>query len=143
MKRQLLVLVSGLIFAIGLGISEMTRPEKVLGFLDIFGDWDPSLAFVMGGAIAVYAGALWFAGRRDAPGFGDRFRIPDRSDITPSLIIGSALFGIGWGLVGFCPGPAVVAAAALVEPALYFLPAMVVGILIQRAVFESDGEADG
>lgn len=132
MRRQFLVLLSGFLFALGLGISEMTRPEKVLGFLDIFGDWDPSLAFVMGGAIAVYAVALQFVERRETPAFGDRFRIPTVSKITPSLLIGSAIFGIGWGLVGFCPGPAVVAAAGLVTPALFFLPALVVGILIHR-----------
>ncbi len=136
MKRQMLVLFSGFLFAIGLGISEMTRPEKVLGFLDIFGHWDPSLAFVMGGAIAVYAVALQLAGRRETPGFSDRFRIPERSDITPSLIIGSALFGIGWGLVGFCPGPALVAAAAMITPALYFVPALIAGVLLHRFTFD-------
>lgn len=136
MRRQLLVLLSGFLFAIGLGISEMTRPEKVLGFLDLFGDWDPSLAFVMGGAIAVYAVALQIAGRRDAPGFGQQFRLPTRKEITPSLIIGSALFGVGWGLSGFCPGPAIVAAAAMVTPALYFLPSLIAGMLIHRFFFE-------
>ncbi len=132
MRRQLLVLMSGFIFALGLGISEMTRPEKVLGFLDVFGHWDPSLAFVMGGAIVVYAIALQIAGRRDKPAFGNKFRIPTRSDITPSLIIGSAIFGVGWGLAGFCPGPGIVAASAGVTPALFFLPALIVGILLHK-----------
>lgn len=136
MRRQLLVLCSGFLFAIGLGISEMTRPEKVLGFLDVFGNWDPSLAFVMGGAIAVYAVALQFVNREDGPAFSDRFRIPATSDITPSLLIGSAIFGLGWGLVGFCPGPAIVAAAGLVTPALFFLPALIVGMLLQRVLFD-------
>ena len=132
MKRQLLILLSGFTFALGLGISEMTRPEKVLAFLDVFGHWDPSLAFVMGGAIVVYFGALRLADTRDKPAFGKKFRIPTRNDITPSLIIGAAIFGIGWGLAGFCPGPGIVAASAMVEPALYFLPALVAGILIHK-----------
>lgn len=136
MKRQLLILSSGFLFAIGLGVAEMTRPEKVLGFLDIFGDWDPSLAFVMGGAMVVYFAALQIAGKKDRPGFSEKFRIPTRSDITPSLLIGAALFGVGWGLVGFCPGPALVASAALVTPALYFLPALIVGIFVHRVAFE-------
>ena len=136
MMRQLLVLLSGFIFAIGLGISEMTRPEKVLGFLDVFGQWDPSLAFVMGGAIVVYTVALQVSKRREAPSFGDRFRIPTRSDITPSLVIGAAVFGVGWGLAGFCPGPALVAASATVTPALYFVPSLIAGILIHRMIFD-------
>ena len=135
MIRQLIVLLSGFIFALGLGISEMTRPEKVLGFLDVFGDWDPSLAFVMGGAIVVYAGALQLVERRKDPTFGEKFRIPTRSDITPSLIIGAAIFGVGWGLAGFCPGPGIVAASGLVTPALYFLPALIGGILLHRWLF--------
>ena len=136
MIRQLIVLLSGFVFALGLGISEMTRPEKVLGFLDVFGDWDPSLAFVMGGAIVVYAGALHLVKRRNRPQFGKRFRIPTRTEITPSLLIGAAIFGVGWGLAGFCPGPGIVAASALVTPALFFLPALIVGILIHRWIFD-------
>ena len=132
MIRQIVILVSGFLFAIGLGISEMTRPEKVLGFLDIFGNWDPSLAFVMGGAIVVYGIALQIVKRRSRPHFGKRFRIPTNTKITPSLIGGSALFGVGWGLAGFCPGPGIVAAAGLVPPALFFLPALIAGILIHR-----------
>lgn len=132
MIRHLLVLLSGFVFALGLGISEMTRPEKVLGFLDIFGNWDPSLAFVMGGAIVVYAGALQIVKRRNRPRFGNRFRIPTRNEITPSLIIGAAIFGVGWGLAGFCPGPGIVAASGLVTPALFFLPSLIAGILIHR-----------
>ncbi len=136
MIRQLIVLLSGFVFALGLGISEMTRPEKVLGFLDVFGNWDPSLAFVMGGAIVVYAGALQIVRRRERPQFGKRFRIPTRTEITPSLLIGAAVFGVGWGLAGFCPGPGIVAAAGMVTPALFFLPALIVGILIHRWIFD-------
>ena len=134
MIRQILILLSGFIFAIGLGIAEMTRPEKVLGFLDIFGNWDPSLAFVMGGAIVVYAVALQLAKGRSKPAFSKKFRIPTRNDIDARLIIGAALFGIGWGLAGFCPGPALVGAAATLTPALIFVPSMIAGVLIHRAV---------
>lgn len=134
MIRQLVILISGFLFAIGLGVSEMTRPEKVLGFLDLFGDWDPSLAFVMGGAIVVYAAALQLVKRRDRPQFGEKYRIPTRNELTPSLIGGAAIFGIGWGLVGFCPGPGIVAAAGLVTPALFFFPALIAGILLHRWV---------
>ncbi len=84
----------------------------------------------------VYAAALHLAGRREEPGFAGDFHIPTKTELTPSLLIGSALFGVGWGLAGFCPGPALVAASALVEPALYFVPAMVVGILIHRFTME-------
>ena len=136
MIRQIVVLFSGFLFAIGLGIAEMTRPEKVLGFLDIFGNWDPSLAFVMGGAIAVYAVALQIVKRRSRPQFGEKFRIPTNNKITPSLIGGAAIFGVGWGLAGFCPGPGIVAATAMVTPALFFLPSLIAGILIHRLVLE-------
>ncbi|MFU8804113.1 MAG: DUF6691 family protein [Bradymonadaceae bacterium] len=135
MIRQLLVLASGFLFALGLGIAEMTRPEKVLGFLDVAGHWDPSLAFVMGGAIVVYAIAFQIARRRDRPAFASHFRIPSRTDIDPPLLIGAATFGVGWGLAGFCPGPALVAGAAGLATALFFLPALVAGILAHRLLF--------
>lgn len=136
MIRQSLILVSGLLFAIGLGIAEMTRPEKVLGFLDVTGNWDPSLAFVMGGAMAVYFVALQLAGRRDKPAFAPKFRIPTRTDIDSRLIAGAAVFGIGWGLAGFCPGPGLTAAAAGVPAALLFVPALIGGILLHRVTLD-------
>lgn len=132
MIRQVLVLFSGVLFALGLGISEMTRPEKVLGFLDVFGQWDPSLAFVMGGAIVVYAVALQVAGKKDRPAFAPTFRIPTRRDVDAKLLGGAAIFGVGWGLAGFCPGPGLVAASAGVTAALYFVPALIVGMMLHR-----------
>lgn len=132
MKRQLIVFASGLLFAIGLGVAEMTRPEKVLGFLDIFGNWDPSLAFVMGGAIVVYTIALQIQKRLHKPIFDVKFRIPTRRDIDVKLLAGAATFGVGWGLAGFCPGPGIVAAAATVTPALFFLPALIGGMMLHK-----------
>lgn len=134
MIRQLLIFFSGLLFAIGLGVAEMTRPEKVLGFLDVFGNWDPSLAFVMGGAIMVYTIALQIAKRLQKPTFALTFRIPTRRDLDVPLLAGAATFGVGWGLAGFCPGPALVGAAATLTPALLFVPAMIAGVFLHRAI---------
>lgn len=103
----------GLIFGAGLLISGMTEPEKVLGFLDIFGAWDATLAFVMAGAVAVAAIGFALARRRSAPVFTAKFLWPERSDIDAPLVAGGVLFGIGWGLVGICPGPALVNLAGL------------------------------
>lgn len=99
-------LVCGSIFGLGLSISEMVNPAKVLGFLDILGDWDPSLAFVMGGALITAALSYRLIARRPAPSLMPAFHIPSAKTIDGSLIGGAALFGIGWGLVGLCPGPA-------------------------------------
>ncbi|MGY4314478.1 hypothetical protein ACVWW1_003805 [Bradyrhizobium sp. JR3.5] len=98
----------GLIFGAGLLISGMTDPQKVLGFLDLFGAWDATLAFVMAGAVAVSATGFAIARRRTAPAFSARFLWPDRNDIDAPLVGGAVLFGIGWGLAGICPGPALV-----------------------------------
>ena len=135
-QRQMLVaFVSGLVFAIGLGIAGMTNPAKVLGFLDMFGgDWDPSLMFVMGGAMLVYAPVYQVLKGRDAPKFGDRFHWPTAKDIDVKLVIGSALFGIGWGLAGLCPGPAVVAVITGALPFLVYAAAMVGGMLAHWAL---------
>ncbi len=121
--------ICGLIFGAGLLISGMTDPQKVLGFLDIFGAWDATLAFVMGGAVAVAASGFAIARRRSAPAFSTRFLWPDRSDIDAPLIAGSVLFGIGWGLVGICPGPALVNLAGLTTPIIVFVVAMISGMI--------------
>lgn len=119
--------VSGGIFAAGLVLSGMVRPSKVLGFLDVAGVWDPSLAFVMAGAIGVHAIAHAIARRRSGPIAASAF--PSYiTRLDARLLGGAALFGIGWGLAGYCPGPALVSAAAGAREALYFLPAMLAGM---------------
>jgi uncharacterized membrane protein YedE/YeeE len=118
----------GLIFGIGLLVSGMTEPAKVLGFLDIFGAWDATLAFVMAGAVAVASAGFALARRRAAPLIAPAFAWPSRNDIDAPLIIGSALFGIGWGLAGICPGPALVNLAGLSTPIVVFVVAMVLGM---------------
>ena len=121
--------VCGLVFGAGLLISGMTQPEKVLGFLDIFGAWDATLAFVMAGAVAVSAIGFALARRSTAPAFAARFSWPERRDIDAPLVAGAVLFGIGWGLVGICPGPALVNLAGLSLPIVIFVVAMVLGML--------------
>ena len=122
-------LLSGLVFGFGLVISGMTQPAKILGFLDIFGVWDPTLAFVMGAALAVSLPGFYFARRRERPLLTARFRWPTRSEIDAPLIAGAALFGIGWGLVGLCPGPAIVNLATFLPQILVFVVAMGAGML--------------
>jgi len=107
--RSLIALLSGLIFGIGLVLSQMVNPAKVIAFLDVFGQWDPSLAFVMGGALLVTAVGYRFVTVRERPGFDQQFHIPSNRTIDARLAAGSVLFGIGWGLVGLCPGPALAA----------------------------------
>ncbi|NEV02452.1 DUF6691 family protein [Bradyrhizobium uaiense] len=124
--------VCGLIFGAGLLISGMTDPQKVLGFLDLFGAWDATLAFVMAGAVAVAATGFAIARRRAAPAFSARFLWPDRNDIDTPLVGGAILFGIGWGLVGICPGPALVNLAGLSLPIVVFVVAMLAGMIGQN-----------
>ena len=119
--------LSGALVGAGLAISSMTDRQVVLGFLDVAGDWNPTLAFVMGGAVAVTAIAFRLVLRRGTPALGDRFRLPQGDEIDRRLLTGAAIFGIGWGLAGFCPGPALVGVAAGFADAWVFLPAMVVG----------------
>lgn len=126
----LFALFAGLVFGIGLMLSGMSNPAKVQGFLDLAGRWDPSLAFVMAGAIAVGVVAFAIAGRRSRSFLGLPMQLPTASVVTPRLVLGSAAFGIGWGLAGFCPGPALVALGAGYPKALGFVAAMVVGMLV-------------
>ncbi|MFN7697089.1 MAG: DUF6691 family protein [Deltaproteobacteria bacterium] len=100
-------LVAGLLFGAGLVIGGMTLPEKVRGFLDFTGSWDPTLAFVMGGAVVVHSVAYWLVKRRPSPMLADAFQIPTRKDIDAKLVLGAAVFGLGWGVGGYCPGPAI------------------------------------
>jgi len=121
--------VCGLIFGIGLLISGMTQPDKVLGFLDVLGRWDPTLAFVMAGALIVSAIGFALAKRRPAPMLAPRHIWPSRTDIDRNLVVGSGLFGIGWGLVGLCPGPALENLASLSPRVIVFVIAMIAGMI--------------
>ena len=125
---------SGLLFGLGLVVSQMVDPAKVIGFLDIFGHWDPSLAFVMAGAVAVSAGGYAFVRRRGHPLLAPRLELPTRRDLDPRLIGGAALFGIGWGLAGLCPGPALVAMTFGPGEVVVFVAAMVAGMAIYHIV---------
>ncbi len=127
---NLSALIAGLIFGLGLIVSGMANPAKVLGFLDLAGRWDPSLAFVIGGAIGVGVLGFALARRRTRSLLGASMQIPTSSKLSVRLIIGSLLFGVGWGLAGFCPGPAIVSAAAGYSKAWIFVAAMVVGMLL-------------
>lgn len=120
----------GLLFGLGLLLSGMTDPGKVLGFLDLFGEWDPSLALVMGGAIAVGAGAFAIAKQRTTSFLGDAMHLPKSTQLDKRLVIGAAIFGGGWGLAGFCPGPALVSLASGQAKAGAFVAAMLVGMVI-------------
>jgi uncharacterized membrane protein YedE/YeeE len=134
MKTMLVSFASGALFAVGLGVSGMTNPGKVVGFLDLFGAWDPSLMFVMIGAIAVYSVASRVIGRRGAPLFDTRFHLPTRRDMDARLILGAVLFGAGWGLGGYCPGPGLVSAASGALPAIVFVLSMAVGVKLEQFV---------
>lgn len=124
---------AGLVFGVGLLLSGMTDPGKVIGFLDLAGAWDPSLAFVMGGAILVGFFAFRLAGRRGQAFLGGAMHLPTRRDIDPRLVGGSVVFGIGWGLAGFCPGPALVSFGAGFDKAAVFVAAMLVGMIVYHA----------
>ena len=123
-------LATGLIFGLGLILSGMTDPSKVIGFLDLAGRWDPSLAFVMGGAILVGVVAFRFAKGREKSLLGDVMRLPTARQVDRRLVLGSLAFGAGWGLAGYCPGPALVAVAQGGIQPLIFVAAMLVGMAI-------------
>jgi uncharacterized membrane protein YedE/YeeE len=125
---------SGLLFGLGLIVSQMVNPAKVIGFLDIFGPWDPSLAFVMGGAVTVSAAGSALARRRGHPLLAPRFEFPTRRDLDLRLIAGAALFGVGWGLAGLCPGPALVAMMFGPWEIIVFVGAMVAGMASYHAL---------
>ena len=127
-------LFAGLLFGIGLIVSGMADPAKVLGFLDLAGAWDPSLALVMAGAIAVAALAFWLAGRRTTALLGLKMNLPSARQIDRRLVGGSLLFGVGWGIAGFCPGPALVALGLGQAKAAVFVLAMLAGMLLFEAL---------
>lgn len=133
-RSAALAMASGLLFGVGLGVSGMTLPSKVVGFLDFTGAWDASLAFVMIGAIAVHALMYRLIRRREAPLFDLRFHVPTRKDLDLRLLVGAALFGVGWGLGGFCPGPALVSLVSGGSAVVAFVAAMLGGMLLQQFV---------
>jgi uncharacterized membrane protein YedE/YeeE len=130
MKRIAVALVAGLLFGLGLTVSGMVNPAKVQGFLDFAGDWDPSLALVMGGAIPVAAGGFAIARRRRTPVCNTNFVGPSKTRIDARLVVGAALFGIGWGLAGYCPGPALASLSFGGGKVLIFVAAMLTGMAL-------------
>ena len=130
MKSLVSSLLIGFLFAIGLGVSGMTKPEKVVSFLDIFGNWDPSLICVMGGALLVHILLNKLIMKRSTPVFSSKFHIPNRRDINSKLIIGSTLFGIGWGLVGYCPAPAITSLSSMTLNPIVFVISLLVGMAL-------------
>ena len=134
--KNFLTLISGLLFGFGLLLSGMADPAKVQNFLDLFGTWDPSLAFVMGGAIAVTMPGFWLVIRRNKPFFNDVFHLPSRTDLDARLITGAAIFGVGWGLGGFCPGPAMTALPLAAEGTLIFVATMLTGMAASKYVLQ-------
>jgi len=127
---------SGALFALGLALAGMTRPEKVRGFLDFARQWDPSLAFVMGGAIAVHAVAWRLIARRTSPILAASFALPTRRVLDGRLLLGAAIFGVGWGLGGYCPGPGLASLATGSVPVLAFVGAMLAGLAMTARVEE-------
>jgi len=134
-KSNIASFICGILFSIGLGISGMTQPQKVIGFLDVFGEWDLSLAFVMFGAVLSYLILqLWIQRNFSIPVLGGSFQITSRKDLDRSLIIGALLFGSGWGLGGYCPGPAITSLGSGSLNALLFVVAMGIGMLVADRV---------
>ena len=134
MKQIIVAAVSGVLFGLGLAVAHMIDPAKVLGFLDVAGAWDPSLALVMGSALVVAALGYRVAGRRIKPLFAESFRLPSNEKIDPSLVVGSAIFGVGWGLAGFCPGPAI-ASLGFGQPKVWlFVAGMAIGGALHHLV---------
>ena len=131
-RRDLLALVAGTLFGFGLALSQMVNPAKVLAFLDLAGAWDPSLAFVMLGAVAVTFAAFPAVLRRSRPVLAETFALPTKREIDARLISGAAVFGVGWGLVGLCPGPAVASLAYFLPKSVLFLAAMFAGAALAR-----------
>ena len=132
MKRAIVALICGLVFGAGLIVSQMSNPAKVFGFLDITGNWDPSLALVMGGAVVVFGVLYRLALRQGAPLFAPRFSLPENDGLDAPLMAGAVIFGVGWGLGGFCPGPAIVSAAFGDARVWAFVGTMIAGMLVYR-----------
>ena len=132
--KNILAFIFGGLFAFGLMLSGMSNPAKVIGFLDVFGDWDPSLAFVMIGAIAVAFFPFQKAMRKPVTIFNEVIELPQKTQLDRNLVSGAFIFGVGWGIAGICPAPALTLIGLGYAQALYFIVAMLLGILIQRQV---------
>lgn len=133
-KSQIAIFAAGLLFGLGLVISGMVNPRKVIGFLDIAGDWDPSLALVMGGGLLVTVPAFRWVLRMPQPLLEDKFYLPKLSAIDGKLVLGAVLFGVGWGIAGFCPGPALTALASLDFTVVLFVLAMIGGMVLHQVL---------
>ena len=134
MKIILMALLAGILFGLGLTISEMVNPARVIGFLNITGDWDPTLALVMGSALMVTFPLFPYILRRPHPLFAEKFSLPDKVLLDKRLLIGSGLFGLGWGLAGLCPGPAITALVSLSPDVIIFVLAMLVGFWLENQI---------
>jgi uncharacterized membrane protein YedE/YeeE len=133
--QVLAALAAGTLFGFGLALSGMLDPVRVQGFLDVFGAWDPSLAFVLGGAVAVAMGGVAWIRQMSRPLLADSFHLPMNSRIDAPLVIGSAIFGLGWGLGGFCPGPAIASLSLGLTPSLIFVAFMLAGMVAHDRFF--------
>ncbi len=132
--RNFITLVTGLIFGIGLIMSGMTNPAKVQNFLDFFGNWDPSLALVMGGAIFITMPGFWLVQKRKSPFFEKLFHFPTKRDLDFRLLLGAVIFGIGWGLGGFCPGPAITSILTGSKGTFLFVMTMILGMVLAKSL---------
>lgn len=136
LAQILLAFAAGVVFAIGLIVSQMVNPAKVLNFLDVAGNWDPTLAFVMGGAVMVTMPLFHFVLKKPQPLLDTKFYVPTRRDIDVRLVAGAIIFGVGWGIAGLCPGPALTALASGLLPVIGFVLAMTLGALLHKWLFE-------
>lgn len=131
MRTAMIALLSGLLFGAGLALGGMTDPAKVASFLDVAGQWDPSLGFVMGSALLITFPVFWWVRRSQRPLFAERFQLPTKRDIDRPLLIGAVLFGIGWGIAGLCPGPAIANLASGSPQVLLFVMTMIAGMWLR------------
>lgn len=132
MQENLLALLAGLLFGLGLGLSQMIDRDRVMGFLDVSGVWDPTLLFVLGGAVTVTVIAFRFVLRRSQPVLVNKFHLPTKKDIDKPLVIGAAIFGIGWGIAGYCPGPGITALVLGIWNPVLFIMTFLAGSLTYR-----------
>ena len=134
MYNNIFSLISGLVFGIGLTIGGMTNPAKVIAFLNITNNWDPSLVFVMGGAIAIVLPSFYLLRNKERPYFASSYQVPKSKNINQKLILGSSIFGIGWGMIGLCPGPAISSIAFLQPLSILFIIAMMSGFYLTKFI---------